>query len=196
MNCKQAQTNIALWVGGDLSENDVALLERHVAICPGCREHHLRMEHVQQMLNVSNSPPSLEESIWPDLEVKIERHQKAFRREQFNGWVPAFAVAAACLLLLFYSRTISNFQQPEQPATFNTAPFSSSNSFNFAPVNSPVFTDTSTTESFSSVIDFNSPRYDYEAKRAATRPPAAVEMPFAEESPLWQHLQRSAATNQ
>ncbi|VAX40798.1 hypothetical protein MNBD_PLANCTO02-841 [hydrothermal vent metagenome] len=108
MKCKQAKAFIALWVGNDLEQNSVGELERHVTVCPCCRTFWKNIEQTQQVLQQVDEPPfestpSKLGSIWQELSQKIDHNEEQIQRERFRGGVPAMALIAACLFLLFYS---------------------------------------------------------------------------------------------
>lgn len=121
MNCRQAKSELALWVGGDLTESSALELERHVAVCPSCRTLReglsashtalqaaaaapvLRPAHEESTTarREANRPrPASDSSIWPAVSARITRSEQS-RSQRFNGWVPAMAVSAACVAILF-----------------------------------------------------------------------------------------------
>lgn len=119
MNCRQAKSELALWVGGDLNETSMLELERHVAVCPSCRAlreglsaSHTALQAVAAAPTVgaardestrreANRPrPASDSSIWPAVSARIARSEQS-RSQRFNGWVPAMAVSAACVAILF-----------------------------------------------------------------------------------------------
>lgn len=119
MNCRQAKSELALWVGGDLTESSALELERHVAVCPSCRTlreglstSHTALQAVaaapavspardESMRREANRPrPASDSSIWPAVSARISRSEQS-RSQRFNGWVPAMAVSAACVAILF-----------------------------------------------------------------------------------------------
>ena len=108
MNCKQAKAEIALWVGNDLNESAERSLRRHLSRCLGCRKHWRRMKASLRMLQEADEVPSTTEdvSLWPRLSAKLSAaEEQNARRSRFNGWVPALAVAAACLAMISLSNS-------------------------------------------------------------------------------------------
>lgn len=102
MNCKRARANIALWVGDDLDDSAERDLRRHVVDCPACHEYWHDMKTGLQILQDSQGrAKSTGKSLWPSLATAlVPEHQYASRPSRFNGWVPAVAVAAACLAMI------------------------------------------------------------------------------------------------
>ena len=114
MNCKQAKAEIALWVGNDLDESTERSLKRHLSQCLSCRKHWRRMKATLRMLQEADEVPSATEvgSLWPRLSAALSAaDDQNARRSRFNGWVPALAVAAACLAMI----SLSNSTAPVEP---------------------------------------------------------------------------------
>lgn len=107
MNCTRAKSHIALWAGGDLDDRQVAQLERHVAVCPDCREYRQRMAGSLQVLQnpASGESSSLHDSVWPGVESRlaVQSQIEARRAERLNRWLPAAAIAAACLAVIAFT---------------------------------------------------------------------------------------------
>lgn len=134
MNCKLAEQNLALWVGGDLDEASVRELEEHLALCSACRAVGRRLKSTQRTLvkasHIELTRPKAkatgttngggqvqmlrdhDESVWPNVARGLRALEARKRRQRFNGWVPAAAVIAACLAIILSPR----------PATQNTMP--------------------------------------------------------------------------
>ncbi len=98
---ERARQQIALLAGDDLEGEEQAEAQQSVTICPDCRDHLLRLRGCLDILDRTGrsaetvSGPSL----WPALEPRLQ--PIAVRRsDQFNGWVPALSMAAACIALL------------------------------------------------------------------------------------------------
>lgn len=105
MNCKRTRLDIALMVGDDLDEGAEAAVRRHVAACPDCCEHLRRMQRSLGVLHEPNDivANELSESVWPALAAKLPGRE-AGGQSGFNGWVPATALAAACLAVVMFVR--------------------------------------------------------------------------------------------
>lgn len=103
MNCKQAQRDIALFVGHDLDDprhrDD---LKRHVATCPDCREHYRQMKGTMRLLGQADTPETFcaAGSLWPDLATRIKQRAASPPGDRFNGWAPFVAMTAACFILM------------------------------------------------------------------------------------------------
>ncbi|MBT4865249.1 MAG: zf-HC2 domain-containing protein [Planctomycetaceae bacterium] len=104
MNCTRARSEIALWVGGDVDEREAVQLQRHLALCPECRAYRCRMKGSLQMLQEPASPTAynLHDSVWPNVEsrLSVQSRVEADRVERLNRWLPAAAIAAACLAVI------------------------------------------------------------------------------------------------
>ena len=104
MNCKQAQRDIALWVGQDLDDHcERDEVRRHVSSCPDCREHYRRMKSALKVLDRAEAPETYVAtgSLWPELAARMNDRQPQTPSGRFNGWMPFVAMTAACLLLMF-----------------------------------------------------------------------------------------------
>lgn len=103
MNCRQARTELALWVGGDLDERATGELERHVCACPQCRELRERLAEACGSLRDAGRMeafPVDRPTTWPRLARRIEAYERRPFAPRFNGWVPAVAVASICLAIV------------------------------------------------------------------------------------------------
>jgi hypothetical protein len=106
-NCTRAKRDIALWVGSDLDDQEVAALRRHLACCECCREHWRQMKRSLQSLQEPGEfePAERAESVWPALAGRLPSREAFRRADEFNGWLPATVVAAACLAVLVFVRS-------------------------------------------------------------------------------------------
>ena len=104
MNCTRARSEIALWVGGDVDERETVQLQQHVALCAECREYRCRMMGSLQVLQEPDSSAAynLHDSVWPNVEARLSVRSRveADRAERLNRWLPAAAIAAACLAVV------------------------------------------------------------------------------------------------
>jgi len=112
MNCRESRFQLALFVGGDLDESSSVGLQRHLATCPECRDHHdglsKVMDRVEQIESQSTAIMHAE-SVWPQLAAVIKvREQDRTRR--FNGWVAGFAVAATILATVTIAQNLPSAQ--------------------------------------------------------------------------------------
>jgi hypothetical protein len=114
-----------LWVGQDLDGSaEHVELRRHLRECPECAEHWGRMKNTMNVLQVVKEDPqhTPHKSIWPAVTRRIARAERSPRMGRFNGWIPAAAVAAACLVLIIFSNNASrnypsrNYLRSEIPA--------------------------------------------------------------------------------
>jgi Putative zinc-finger len=106
MNCKRAQGQIALAVGGDLDDASERDLRKHLADCSGCQRHWEQMHNTWSLLlERDDELPDPHDSVWPEVEVRLPSRRDLLSRAQFNGWVVAVAVAGVCLAMVSMWRT-------------------------------------------------------------------------------------------
>lgn len=113
MNCKQAKHSVALRAGEEMQDD--APLREHLAVCSDCCDYRHRLHHSLHALRSCSSVPAAEEqhttSLWPELSARLRRARlQTLPAARFNGWLPAAATVAACLLIGLYL-----VQQPQQP---------------------------------------------------------------------------------
>ncbi|MEX0718176.1 MAG: zf-HC2 domain-containing protein [Planctomycetaceae bacterium] len=136
MHCKRAKTEIALWVGNDLDAVSIGRLQRHLAICPSCREHWQGMTSSLRALHDSGDSLLLDElhepkrapsppSVWPAVAVRLASPDFQGPAGRFNGWIPAIAVAAIFLAMVSIANTarMSPIQVEPRMAPINHAVF-------------------------------------------------------------------------
>ncbi|MGC1272789.1 MAG: hypothetical protein WBC44_03715 [Planctomycetaceae bacterium] len=99
---ERARRQIALLAGDDLEGEQQDEARRYVDSCPDCRGHWLRLRGCLDVLDCAGktSGPGAETSLWPVIESRLRPTVVMRRSDQFNGWVPALSMAAACIALL------------------------------------------------------------------------------------------------
>ena len=92
---------MALWIGNDLEETSAGEVRRHLHECPACHGHYQQLRSSMRVLQDRGAglSDSFGWSIWPE----VSRMLPARREPAFNGWLPAVAVAAACLVMVVVS---------------------------------------------------------------------------------------------
>ena len=99
--CQKHRQNLALLVGQDLDVGAQVEAERHVATCPDCRAHLQSLRSGQRVLEQARtqSPAAVaeESSVWGGVSRQIRVLDERSGRATWRGWLPAMALAAACL---------------------------------------------------------------------------------------------------
>ena len=106
MKCKTANHQMALAVGEDLALAEIQELQRHLQDCSNCQqtwEQHQRGFAVLQHSRTNETRPK-SDSVWPTVSHRLRERAVAPERGEFNGWIAALAVTAACVLLFVFSR--------------------------------------------------------------------------------------------
>ncbi|RLS52673.1 MAG: hypothetical protein DWH91_16065 [Planctomycetota bacterium] len=78
MNCGEAQQELALWVGQDLTDPvRIETLRRHVAICPVCGQRAKALKASLVALGSLEVPQTYDtiDSLWPEVEARIMARQ-------------------------------------------------------------------------------------------------------------------------
>jgi len=119
INCRRTRRLLALWAGSDLEHRECQVAERHLAVCPKCREVWERLRQSQQVLE-GFRPAPLEEwerslSVWPAVARHIPSIDDQVIVPNWRDWLPAGAVAAACLGIIVLTL-------PEAPMTESVSP--------------------------------------------------------------------------
>ena len=123
-NCRKTRRLLALAAGNDLEERDLAGAQRHLAVCPQCREVWQGLRQTQQALERVRSSPMAEQgasaadwpapSLWPTVARQVRAIDAQAAQANWRGWLPAGALAAACLAIVMVAL-------PDFPPASNTA---------------------------------------------------------------------------
>ena len=107
MNCQLANRLLPLWIGQDLADaTEADALRAHLSDCGDCSQQYRRLQDALDALQ-SISTTSLpaqsgpRPSLWPRLAMILKEVPR--RRDQFNGWIPAAAMALAATLMVAVS---------------------------------------------------------------------------------------------
>ena len=105
MNCRQANRLLPLWVGQDLADaSEAEALRTHLTVCSDCsvqqRQLQFSLDALQSISTTSLASGSGGErlSLWPRLAMVLKEVPR--RRDQFNGWIVASAMALAAMLMV------------------------------------------------------------------------------------------------
>ncbi|MBC7816527.1 MAG: zf-HC2 domain-containing protein [Planctomycetaceae bacterium] len=125
---------MALAVGEDLSPAETQELQRHLQDCSNCQqtwEQHRRGFAVLQHSRTNETRPK-SDSVWPTVSHRLRERAAAPQLGEFNGWIAALAVTAACVLLFVFSiedsTPVASFQQQGNNFDNNTRFISTDNS--------------------------------------------------------------------
>ena len=130
LNCRRTRHELALSGGNDnyVEERPSPRTQRHLAVCPRCRETWQGLRHSQRVLErVSVSPVEEKQptesagvfgpdrsSIWPDVARQLRVIDEEAAAPNWRGWLPAGALAAACLAIIVVATA------PDQQLGFRT----------------------------------------------------------------------------
>jgi hypothetical protein len=126
-SCRSTRRMLSLWAGNDLEPQSCATAERHLAVCPACREVWEHLQNSQRALERARERGSAvmvadrRSSVWPG----VSRHLRSIDDTQvvapnWRDWLPAGAVAAACLALI--SLVLPDVQSGGDMADYRSAP--------------------------------------------------------------------------
>jgi hypothetical protein len=138
INCRRIRRLLALSAGNDLEQRECHVAERHLAVCPECREVWERLQQSQQVLERA-SPVPFEDaegvasvrhlSVWPAVARQIRSMNERVVTSNWRDWLPAGAVAAACVAIISVSLPevpvedgVSTSVVMSSPATFDPNP--------------------------------------------------------------------------
>ena len=120
MNCREANRLLPLWIGRDLADaSDSDALQAHVTECRVCS---MRQRQLQESLDVLQSISTITgatetRSLWPRLALALREMPR--RRDHFNGWIPATAMALAATLMVAVS-VVQVQREMGMPANYTT----------------------------------------------------------------------------
>lgn len=102
--CRKTRRLLALWAGNDLEDRDAAGVERHLAVCPQCREVRQGLHRSQLALDairpVAVPESQLESSVWPGVSRHIRSIEGPSVAPGWRVWLPTGALAAACVAMI------------------------------------------------------------------------------------------------
>jgi predicted anti-sigma-YlaC factor YlaD len=128
LNCRKTRRLLALSAGNDLEERELPGVERHLAVCPSCRHVWQRLRHSQQVLERVSAAPVEDRvapaSIWPAVARHVRIIDEQTTQTNWRGWLPAGALAAACLAVVLVALPDDPFSAgvSDQRASIATSP--------------------------------------------------------------------------
>ncbi|MBS0261336.1 MAG: zf-HC2 domain-containing protein [Planctomycetes bacterium] len=102
--CRKTRHLLALSAGNDVDAREVVGLERHLAVCPQCRELQQELRHSQQILEAVQPAGAMADqdftSVWSGVSRQIRRLEQQPTSHDWRNWMPTLTLAAACLALM------------------------------------------------------------------------------------------------
>lgn len=96
--CRRIRSLLALWVGNDLDEQQQFIARRHLVECPPCHDYWHELRATQKVLESSRPPATEHQPLWPEIRAQLAVPMPASATTgRFQGWIPAAALAAACV---------------------------------------------------------------------------------------------------
>lgn len=148
IKCRKTRRLLALWAGSDLEQRECQVVERHLAVCPGCRQVWDDLQRSQQVLEKAR-PLLLDAqerplAAWPvdafaaaSLWPAVERHIRLIDATtnasvnisnrvalaNWRDWLPAGAVVAACLgIIVLNLPQVPPMGDTASPAVIESSP--------------------------------------------------------------------------
>jgi hypothetical protein len=127
LNCRKTRRLLALSADNDFTERPAPEIDRHLAVCPRCRETWQGLRNGQQALQRlsiarfeearleetrleearaeatragGESPVSERPSLWPGVAQHLRGIDEQSAAPDWRGWLPSGALAAACLAVV------------------------------------------------------------------------------------------------
>lgn len=115
LNCRKVRRLLALSAGNDLEGGDLVGAQRHLAVCPSCREAWKGLEASQRVFEQMSAAPAEGAatspncpgasvrpagSVWPEVARHIRIIDEQAVAASWRDWLPAGALAAACLAIV------------------------------------------------------------------------------------------------
>jgi predicted anti-sigma-YlaC factor YlaD len=103
MDCRQAESWLALWVGNDLSDTEPARqLQVHLEQCEHCRAKSLEFVVAHTALQEARCVPAeTPVCLWPRVRARLAQWDCRPQFARFNVWVPTALATVACSLLVW-----------------------------------------------------------------------------------------------
>jgi hypothetical protein len=97
--CVWVRRQLPLYVGDDLSEQEVVCIEAHLSLCRNCQAHRdsLQRSHRVMIECRSNSGETDAPSAWPVIRASLM--SGTCRQESRPNWLPLGAMVAACIAI-------------------------------------------------------------------------------------------------
>lgn len=161
MNCKQARAQSSLAAGNDLDAPAVTELQRHLAVCPDCRDFSGRMTASMNVLQEFGGEFTYTESsdgdrsLWPRVAEAVSvRQPHQGRNRWFNSSVATLAIAATLMAAVSIFETLN---PPEAPDSQVQGGFGGAGYQYNGAVQPPLQLDRPAQESKSKTLEFNEP---------------------------------------
>jgi hypothetical protein len=130
--CRKIRRLLALSAGNDLEQREWHVAERHLAVCPSCREVWVRLQQSLQVLERARPAP-LEDvervpAVWPPVSVwpSVARHVRMLDKQavkaNWRDWLPAGAIAAACVAIISVTLSEMPVDDSVSPALIMSSP--------------------------------------------------------------------------
>jgi len=107
MNCRQVKRLLPLWIGHDLADvSEAEGLRAHLGQCNDCSSQQRQLrDSLEALQSISTTSLAAEAgsrvSLWPRLAAVLKDVPR--RRDHFNGWIPATAMALAASVMVAVS---------------------------------------------------------------------------------------------
>lgn len=107
MNCREANRLLPLWIGRDLADaSEAEALQAHLSKCESCSQQRHRLQvSLDALQSISTVALAADArataSLWPRMATVLKEIPR--RRDHFNGWIPATAMALAATLMVAVS---------------------------------------------------------------------------------------------
>lgn len=113
MKCREAHSQMALYLGHDLSDRaEWEEVRRHISTCSSCRTHFRKLRSAMNALDQAETESTYEvrSSMWPELRQRINAQPRKRSEGTYNKWLPMASVMVACFAFVAVW-----FQQPLPP---------------------------------------------------------------------------------
>jgi len=123
MDCRQAESLLALWAGNDLDDIDPThRVQAHLDACEHCRQRSRDFVVAHTALQEARCAAPESPNLWPRVRAKLMEWEQRPQLAKFNVWVPTALAAVACSLLVLVAsvEVQRKLQRPPSRDLFRT----------------------------------------------------------------------------